>query len=115
MAMVLARVDRGLDQIDAPAHYGPRDLIPVSPVTEAHLPAGFADVGTLVEAVLERSDNTAANLPLHHVGGPSALTAWLRATGDAATVIGRHEIVPGQTGPENTSTPASDRVARHPR
>ncbi len=104
-AMVLARIDAGVDALDHPVSYGSHDLVPASPVTAAHVAAGNLTVAILVQAILERSDNTAANLLLRRVGGPGALTHWLRASGDEVTVVNRYEAMPGQTGPENTTTP----------
>ena len=104
-AMVLARVDAGADALDRPVPYGSRDLVVASPVTAAHAAAGALTIAQLVAAILERSDNTAANLLLRRVGGPGALTAWLRSAGDRVTTVARYEATPGQSGPENTTTP----------
>jgi len=104
-AMVLAHVDAGTETLDSLVSYGPHELVPASPVTAAHAGAGALPVVALVRAVLERSDNTAANLLLRRVGGPGALTKWLRASGDGVTVINRYEFIPGQTGADNTTTP----------
>ena len=48
-------------------------------------------VNDLAAAAVELSDNTAANLLLTLVGGPAALTAWLRALGDPITRLDRNE------------------------
>jgi beta-lactamase class A len=39
----------------------------------------------LCQAALQVSDNTAANLLLHTVGGPPAVTAFARSIGDQRT------------------------------
>ena len=80
-AMVLARIDAGAEALDRPVRYGRDDLLPGAPVTTAHVPAGTLTVGQLVAAILEHSDNTAANLLLRRVGGAARahrLAAWDR-------------------------------------
>ncbi len=104
-AMVLSRVDAGRDGLDQPVSYGPRDLLPVSPVTQAHLAAGRLTVGALCQAILVWSDNTAANLLLTRVGGPAALTGFIRSLGDAVTRSDRFEPVGGWSGMADTTTP----------
>lgn len=104
-AMVFARVDAGRDDLAHPVPYGPHDLLPASPITTAHVAAGMLTVGALVQAILERSDNTAANLLLRRVGGPPALTAWLRSHGDTVTNIDSYELVGGWSGTKDSTTP----------
>jgi beta-lactamase class A len=61
-----------------------------------------------VSAVLEASDNTAANLLLRSVGGPGAFTAWLRSIGDPSTRLDRYEpdLNSGYLGDQrDTTTP----------
>lgn len=103
--MVLARIDAGRDSLDAPVRFGTGDLRPHSPVTGAHVAAGVLGVGTLVQAILEQSDNAAANLLMRRVGGPGAVTAWLRSLGDAVTNVDRYELVGGWSGAKDTTTP----------
>ena len=88
----------------------PREnLIAWSPVTETR--AGTAMSGAdLCAAILETSDNTAANLLLGGIGGPDALTQWLRATGDATTRLDRTEPTLNTAQPgdaRDTTTPAA--------
>lgn len=90
-AMVLSRVQDGRVRLDEEIAYGPSDMMPVSPVTRAHLQRGELSVGDLTAAVLEFSDNTAANLLLAHLGGPAALTGYVRTLGDNVTEILRPE------------------------
>jgi len=84
-------------------------LIAWSPVTETR--AGTAMTGEeLCAAMLETSDNTAANLLLDAIGGPAALTRWLRGIGDPTTRLDRTEPAlnaaePGD--PRDTTTPAA--------
>src|SRR6185295_6173686 len=61
-------------------------------------------------AVVEVSDNTAANLLLRRLGGPAALTAFVRGCGDRVTRLDRFELelntnLPGD--PRDTTSPAA--------
>ncbi len=87
----------------------PHDLLAWSPVTEAHAGSSLSGM-ELCAAILEASDNTAANLLLEAIGGPAALTQWLRAAGDPITRLDRteptlNEAHPGD--PRDTTTPAA--------
>jgi len=62
----------------------------------------------LCEAAVEASDNLAANTLLRAIGGPPALTLWLRNIGDSTTRLDRYELalnenLPGD--PRDTTTP----------
>ena len=62
----------------------------------------------LCQAALQVSDNTAGNLLLKTIGGPSAITAFARSIGDPSSRLDRWETelnsaVPGD--PRDTSTP----------
>ena len=102
---VLARIDAGQDSLTANVPYTARDLLPNSPVTAAHIAAGALPVGTLCQAMLERSDNAAANLLLARTGGPASLTAYLRRLGDTTTRVDRYEVIHGWSGLMDTTTP----------
>ena len=90
-AYVLARVDRKQEDLSRVIVYGKDQLVPYSPTTENHTGAGGLSVGSICEAAVTLSDNTAANLLLDSFGGPPALTAWLRSTGDQVTRLDRRE------------------------
>lgn len=107
-AAVLNRVDRGEERLDRRLAYGPADILSTSPVTSASVGKGRLDVATLCGAVLERSDNTAANLLLKSVGGPPGLTRYARSLGDTVTRLDRKEMelntaIPGD--PRDTTSP----------
>ncbi|WKN50251.1 serine hydrolase [Nocardioides sp. Arc9.136] len=64
----------------------------------------------LMADAVRDSDNDAANALLAYLGGPAALTAYLRGTGDGVTRLDRtepalNEHAPGD--PRDTSTPAA--------
>lgn len=84
-------------------------LLPWSPVTDGQ--AGGSMTGdALCEAMLATSDNTATNLLLEALGGPPALTRWLRDAGDAVTRLDRSEPDLNEARPgdeRDTTTPAA--------
>ncbi len=107
---VLARVDAGSEDLLRPVAYGDADMVANSPVTKAHLSLPSLTVAQLCAAALEYSDNTAANLLLHALLGPAAVTRFARTLGDTRTRLDRNEptlntAIPGD--PRDTTTPAS--------
>ncbi|WP_296257182.1 MULTISPECIES: class A beta-lactamase [unclassified Pseudomonas] len=91
VAHVLARVDRQQEDLSRLIVYGKEQLVTYSPITEQHAGAGGLSVGSICEAAITLSDNTAANLLLDSFGGPKGLTQWLRSTGDQITRLDRRE------------------------
>jgi beta-lactamase class A len=62
----------------------------------------------MCKAAVELSDNTCANLLLARVGGPAALTAFWRSTGDAVSRLDHNEPELNRSPPGNpndTTTP----------
>lgn len=107
-ALVLARSDDGMAPLTKRVRYAKADLVSWSPVTEKHVGGEGLSLAELCEATITTSDNTAANLILAEVGGPAALTAFLRRIGDGVTRLDRTEpalntAVPGQD--HDTTTP----------
>lgn len=90
-AAVLAKVDRAGWSLKDWMPLSAADLVPHAPVTQDHVAKGGMRLQALLEAVLVESDNVAANLLLRRLGGPQALTAWLRGLGDEVTRIDRYE------------------------
>jgi beta-lactamase class A len=90
-ALVLADVSRAAERLDAVVRFGPTDMLPASPITEAALASGRLSVGALCEAIMFRSDNTAANLLMVRRGGPARLTRYLRSLGDRVTRVDDYE------------------------
>jgi beta-lactamase class A len=112
-AFVLARIDQGKDHPDSMVGYGPKDLLEYAPAAKQHIAGnatGSMSVADMCAASVELSDNTCANLLLARVGGPSALTAFWRSTGDKVTRLDHCEpelnrSPPGD--PNDTTTPAA--------
>lgn len=108
-AFVLWRIDRGQDRLAQTVRFGPDDIPDWhAPVARRNLAKGALSVEELCEAAVEYSDNTCANLLLARVGGPGALTAFWRSTGDTVTRLDHHEpelnrSLPGD--PSDTTTP----------
>ncbi|KYH02850.1 class A beta-lactamase [Bradyrhizobium sp. DOA1] len=109
-ACMLARVDRGEEQLAAMIPYREADLLEYAPVARQNLAAGAMSVSEMCKAIVELSDNTCANLLLARIGGPAALTAFWRSIGDTTSRLDHNEPElnrsrPGD--PRDTSTPAA--------
>ncbi len=109
-AAVLAQVDRGKLALTQGLAFAQQDVVTYSPVTEPLLPRGHITLIDACKAIVEISDNTAANLLLRELGGPAALTRFMRTLGDRNTRLDRNEPalnsnLPGD--PRDTTTPRS--------
>ncbi|HEX4693793.1 class A beta-lactamase [Sphingomonas sp.] len=107
--MILSRVDHGRERLERVLPIPATGILPNSPTTRDHA-GGKLRIRDLCEAAMILSDNTAANLLLDTMGGPAALTRWLRSTGDAVTRLDRTETAlnegtPGD--PRDTTMPAA--------
>ena len=107
-AAVIAGSEAGDFRLDRRIPYTAGDLLEYAPVTKRHVGEGAMSIEALCAAVVELSDNTAANLLLPLVGGPDGFTRWLRGIGDAKTRLDRTEPTlnantPGD--PRDTTTP----------
>lgn len=91
VSAVLARVDRGVEQLDRRIVFGRDALLSYAPVTSHHVGAPGMSVAELCRAAITLSDNTAANLLLASFGGPAAVTAYARSLGDPLTRLDRIE------------------------
>ena len=106
-AAILAKVDRGAEQLDRLVRYGADVPIGVSPATRKNIARGMT-VTELCAAAVIHSDNGAANTLLAALGGPAALTAYWRGLGDRLTRLDDIELklnIPD--GMRNTTTPAA--------
>jgi beta-lactamase class A len=109
-AAVLARVDAGSVKLDQPVSYTRADLLAHSAVTEAHVNEGALPLETMLQAMIEDSDNTAANQLLGGIGGPGAYTDFLRGLGDGRTRLDRIELALNSNmrgDPRDTTTPSA--------
>lgn len=83
-------------------------LLDHAPFVRQHLHNDFATVEALCQAIVDVSDNTAANLLLNLIGGPAAYTLALRAQGDDITRLDRLEPALNSNlpdDPRDTTTP----------
>jgi beta-lactamase class A len=105
---ILARVEAGELTLQQKVPLNEADMISHAPVTASRVAEGSISVGDLCAAVIEVSDNPAANLLLGLIGGPAGLTQFLRGIGDSVTRLDRMELelntnLPGD--PRDTTTP----------
>ncbi|WP_370659237.1 class A beta-lactamase [Modicisalibacter muralis] len=104
---VLARVDAGQEDLDRRIRIEASDIVTYSPVTENHVGEEMT-LGELCKATITTSDNTAGNLILETLDGPSGVTEFARSLGDSMTRLDRwetelNEATPGD--PRDTTTP----------
>ena len=108
VAFVLARVDRGEEQLARRVAFSRADLLEHAPVATARVAEGALSIAELCEASITVSDNTAANLLLKSFGGPAALTRYARTLGDGMTRLDRDEPMLNMAtagDPRDTTTP----------
>ncbi|OOG49056.1 class A beta-lactamase [Rhodanobacter sp. C01] len=108
VASVLARVDRGAEQLDRRIVFGKESVLAWAPVTSHRTGGQGMSVAELCEAAITVSDNTAANLLLASLGGPATVTAYARGLGDPLTRLDRIEPELNTGGPgdvRDTTTP----------
>lgn len=91
-ALCLYQSDQGKLDLGEQLAFQGTDILPTSRVTRANLSIGRMSIGDLCQAIVEHSDNTAANLLLTHIGGPSAMTAFFRDIGDTTSRLDRMEM-----------------------
>ncbi|HWZ51611.1 MAG TPA: class A beta-lactamase [Granulicella sp.] len=106
---VLQRVDRQQEALDRAPAIPPKPLLFNSPLTEPHA-GGTMTIAALCHAALTRSDNTAANLLLEGIGGPSGITRFCRSIGDTVTRLDRMETALNESlanDPRDTTSPAA--------
>jgi beta-lactamase class A len=109
-AMVLAEVEAGRLRFDEELAFAPGDPLGNSPVVAANIARGRLALEPLTAAIVQVSDNSAANAILRRIGGPDALTRFIRAAGDGVTRLDRSEMELGSNVPgdqRDTTTPAA--------
>ncbi|EIL2906538.1 CARB family carbenicillin-hydrolyzing class A beta-lactamase [Vibrio alginolyticus] len=106
-AKMLSDMDSGKLSKNATAKVDERSIVVWSPVMDK-LVGQNTRIEHACEAAMLMSDNTAANLVLNEIGGPKAVTMFLRTIGDKATRLDRieprlNEATPGDS--RDTTTP----------
>lgn len=114
VAAILKRVEAGTLSLDERLPVLAEDLVPYAPITSTHVTEGSMSVRDLCAAAVMVSDNAAANILLEPLGGPAALTQFLREIGDGVTRLDRTEVelntnLPGD--PRDTTTPQAMAVS----
>ena len=107
-AAVLAQVERGEIMLSQRVQFSAGDLLEYAPVSRAHVTDGSMSVEDMCAAIVEVSDNTAANLLLALVGGPAGFTSYVRGLGDTVTRLDRNEPALNTNlpdDPRDTTTP----------
>lgn len=107
---ILARVDAGQEHLATRIVVRPEDVLEWAPVTRRHVGPPGLTIAALCHAAITVSDNTAANLLLRRVGGPTGLSRYMRGLGDDVSRLDRTEptlndVRPGD--PRDTTTPAA--------
>lgn len=108
-AAILHKSSQDADLLEREITLNSSDFVAYSPVTEKHKD-GSMRIADLCAATIQTSDNTAANALLRELGGPAALTAYMRSIGDNAFRLDRWETelnsaLPGDL--RDTSTPSA--------
>ncbi|MFD4819558.1 class A beta-lactamase [Peribacillus butanolivorans] len=98
---------KSIEDLNQRITYTREDLVNYNPITEKHVDTGMT-LKELSDASLRYSDNTAGNLILKQLGGPTGFKKALEEIGDNVTNPERfepdlNEVNPGET--HDTSTP----------
>lgn len=112
-AATLLRVQAGDEQLDRLIPVTRADMVNHAPVTEPAIGSSLT-VERLMQAVVEVSDNPAANLLLKALGGIAPMQAFYRGIGDASTRVDRFEPEMNRLdGDKDTITPAQSAANIH--
>lgn len=107
LAVGILLQQKSIEDLNQKITYTRDDLVNYNPITEKHIDTGMT-LKELSDASLRYSDNTAGNLILKQLDGPSGFKKALREIGDNVTNPERfepelNEVSPGET--HDTSTP----------
>ena len=103
-AAVLERVQRGEERLGRAIPITADDMVFHAPVTEPAV-GGALTVERLCKAMVEVSDNPAANIMIRDLGGLDAWRAWYGSIGDTVTRVDRMETaLNGRDGDKDTTT-----------
>lgn len=104
-AAVLQRVARGDERLDRAVPVVAADMLNHAPVTETAV-GGTLTIERLCQAIVEVSDNPAANILIRELGGLDVLKDWYRTLGDQVTYLDRIEPQLNlPDGDKDTTTP----------
>lgn len=104
-AATLLRIQTGEERLDRQIAITAADMVSHAPVTQPAIGSSLT-VQTLMQAVVEVSDNPAANLLLKALGGLEAMRAFYRSIGDDSTRVDRFEPEMNRLdGDKDTITP----------
>lgn len=107
-AALLDRLHKTAGSLDETVTIKPDELLSYSPITKNYVAPATITLQTLCSAAVSYSDNTAGNSILAYLGGPDAITRFMRESGDDVTRLDRteptlNEATPGDA--RDTSTP----------
>lgn len=110
-----ALLQKGEPLLHSPILLQPKDIQTYAPVTK-ELVGQTVSAFQLCEITLRNSDNTAVNAVLNVLGGPEAVTSFLRDMGDQTTRLDRvepevNEAKPGDV--RDTTTPQAMATTMH--
>lgn len=109
-AALLERLQKDGGSLDQQVTIQPDELLDYAPITKNYLAPATLSLRTLCAAAVSYSDNTAGNRILAYLGGPQAITQFMRRLGDNVTRLDRteptlNEAMPGDA--RDTSSPKS--------
>ena len=107
VAAALRLASSGTLDLDQAVPVAAEDVVVNSPVVSTMI-GGSITLLQACEAALTESDNTAGNIVLRAIGGPSAVTSFARSVGDHRSTLDRwepelNEAAPGD--PRDTTSP----------
>ncbi|KMP91072.1 beta-lactamase [Bacillus wiedmannii] len=92
---------KSIEDLDQKIKYTSKDLVNYNPITEKYVGTGM-NLKELADASIRYSDNTAQNLILKQLGGPSEFKKSLREIGDSVTNPERFEPELNEVQPDDT-------------
>jgi len=105
-AAVLKKVDSGTEKLDRRIVFGKDALLEYAPVAKQHVGPPGMTIAQLCEAAVTLSDNTAANLLVASLGGPTGVTRYARTLRDTLTRLDHIEPeLNRHNGEDDTTTP----------
>jgi beta-lactamase class A len=105
-AATLQRTQAGEARLDHAVPVVAADMVSHAPVTGPAVGSTLT-IEQLMKAVVEVSDNPAANILIREMGGIDALRAWYRSIGDQSTTVDRLEPMMNRLdGDKDTITPS---------